>query len=1028
MRLRISTVFTCILLTINFIANSQPYATIDLDKDKPKQYENRKLQSEKTGDKKFTAPKRFFQNMFTHYNYYYNANNKYNEVLAKAKASYKEDYLQLLSFYNYSLDATAKNRRDIDSIISKCTAAILLHDLRNDWIDNMYMLLGKSYVLTKQFDSAHQVFQYINYAWAPKDDGYDIPIGSNASNTDRIFTVATNEKRSFAKSLISTHPSRNESFIWLARAYLEDDKVNDAVGLLSILRIDPNFPQRLQPDLHEMYAYAFYKQQVYDSAAWHLSRALDNAVTRSEYARWEYLIGQLYQLAGKNNEAVTYFNRAIQHTPDQLMEIYARMTIVGLETSNKENALQARLNELYKLAKKDRYESFRDLIYYAAAVLELRQKNTEMAKNDLKKSIQYSTDPQQKQKSFLLLADTEYDLNAFPPSHADYDSTITTFLKPVDKDRVDVRKPALKIISANLFVISREDSLQHLALMTEQERTAAAKKLLQKMRKAEGLKEDNAADYGNASNTSSTTTGSLFNNASSSAANDFYFSNASLRQRGYSDFKGRWGNRPNVDFWQRQSAIAKTFTATITNEENTDSANAKGGVKKPKAVKDLTVADMLKDIPLTEAQQEVSNTSIMRALLENGTTFQNHLQNYPAAIASYEELLRRFPNYNSKDQVLFNLVFCYDQMGQRVRSDSAASVLKNNYSKSKYTALLLNGPANDKKADAATQTYQGIYDMFIEGKFETAKDAKQKADAVYGKSYWTPQLLYIESIYYVTQRDDSTAINRLTALIKNFPTSPMKEKAETMISVLRRRSEIENYLTNLKLSNQEYDPNRGVDLNSLNLAVHNKKPMVLDTMVNTQLVYKRLLSPAKSANIGITDKTKPGSDSLVNAQLIAKGLIIPAKPEIKQPEKQIDSTVVNKPVIVANKTFAFNSNDPQYVVIMLNKVDEVFAKEAANAFTRYNRANNFNKQIDITSVAVNDDYKFILLQGFSNAAEAIDYINQVKPIAPTRIVPWLQTNKYSFTIISALNLDLLRDNKDVAGYDEFIKKILPGKW
>ena len=45
--------------------------TIDLEKDKPEKFKNKTLKSEKTGNKKFTLPRRFIQNTVTHYNYYY---------------------------------------------------------------------------------------------------------------------------------------------------------------------------------------------------------------------------------------------------------------------------------------------------------------------------------------------------------------------------------------------------------------------------------------------------------------------------------------------------------------------------------------------------------------------------------------------------------------------------------------------------------------------------------------------------------------------------------------------------------------------------------------------------------------------------------------------------------------------------------------------------------------------------------------------------------------------------------------------
>jgi endonuclease IV len=86
--------------------------TFDIQKDKPKKFQNKVLKSETTGDKKFTLKKRIVQNTVTHYNYYFNANNKLNAVIERARIANKDNYSKLLPFYGYSLNATAaqKNR------------------------------------------------------------------------------------------------------------------------------------------------------------------------------------------------------------------------------------------------------------------------------------------------------------------------------------------------------------------------------------------------------------------------------------------------------------------------------------------------------------------------------------------------------------------------------------------------------------------------------------------------------------------------------------------------------------------------------------------------------------------------------------------------------------------------------------------------------------------------------------------------------------------------------------------------------
>ena len=79
---------------------AQPTWTIDPfgKEKKPAKYEEKKLASEKTGDKKFKGVRKFLQNNTSHYNFYFNANNKLNHVMERAKLSNKDDYANILSF------------------------------------------------------------------------------------------------------------------------------------------------------------------------------------------------------------------------------------------------------------------------------------------------------------------------------------------------------------------------------------------------------------------------------------------------------------------------------------------------------------------------------------------------------------------------------------------------------------------------------------------------------------------------------------------------------------------------------------------------------------------------------------------------------------------------------------------------------------------------------------------------------------------------------------------------------------------
>ena len=157
-RRHIFSLFVILLLAAVFQHSyAQPGFQVDIKKDKP--YENRKLKSEKTGEGQLKTPKRLFQNLTTRYNYYFNANNKFNEILARAKSRHQDDFSQLLPFYNYSLDVTAADSLQLDSVIYKCKTGIVSHDLRSEWSDELYLLWASSWHMRKKLDSASMMLQ-----------------------------------------------------------------------------------------------------------------------------------------------------------------------------------------------------------------------------------------------------------------------------------------------------------------------------------------------------------------------------------------------------------------------------------------------------------------------------------------------------------------------------------------------------------------------------------------------------------------------------------------------------------------------------------------------------------------------------------------------------------------------------------------------------------------------------------------------------------------------------------------------------
>lgn len=958
----------------------------EVDIKKPEPYDNRELKAEKPQDKKLKATRRFFQNTTTHYNYFYNANTKLNEIIDRAKLSHKDDYSELLPFYNYSLDVTTQDSLQLDSVIYKSRTGIVLHDLRNDWVDNLYLLWGAAHFLQQEFDSAYRMFQFINYAFAEKEkDGYYKYIGSRMDGNNAL-SISTKENNSLPKRALSEPPSRNDAFLWQIRTMIRQGALPEAGSLIATLKVDPLFPERLKGKLEEVQALWYYEQQIWDSSAYHLVNALDEAQNKQERARWEYLAGQLFEKKGQSEEAEKYYNKAIDHTTDPVLDINARLNLIRINKDGGDAYIDNNIAELLKMARKDRYSQYRDVIYSMAARMELERGNFDAAHAlFLKASKNKTENVQASNKAFIQLADLSFVRKDYKEAARFYDSVRIQNLSTEDAQRIDDRKRALSAIVQNLKVVERQDSLQRIAQMPEAERDALIKKVVRQLRRQQGLKEEEISGGSKtATGTSSPATApDLFSDRQSKG--EWYFYNDNLKSSGATAFKQSWGNRPNMDNWRRFSNV----TAQLRREtpDNTRGGTSTTAGSDTDAGSAPTFESVLKRIPLTEEQLKVSNDSIQRALFILGNLYINSVEDYHTAIETLEQLRVRFPQPDSLERVLFQLYYSYTKAGNLVKAAEIRKLMQQSVPSGRLTSIVTTGkdPATEKPSEAVTKTYEGIYDQFLEGRFEEAILAKKQADSLYQTNYWSPQLLYIEAVYHIRNREDSAAKNVLNTLIQQNGGSPIAAKAENMIQVLSRRSQIESELASLQVERPVED-------------TFYVEPMP----VVPKAERKEIVASAPK-------------DTLVN------------RPVVKKPA--VDSTIT-KPVIVQKNdaTFAFRADVPHAAVVILSKVDVVFGNETRNAFNRYNREKYYNQPLQGNLIPLNDDTKLLIINNFTNAQTAIDYVQSAKAVAASQIVPWLKSDKYSFSIISEDNLKIVTETKDFAAYQKFLDQNLPVKF
>ncbi|MBK6938410.1 MAG: hypothetical protein IPH18_17315 [Chitinophagaceae bacterium] len=209
------------------------------------------------------------------------------------------------------------------------------------------------------------------------------------------------------------------------------------------------------------------------------------------------------------------------------------------------------------------------------------------------------------------------------------------------------------------------------------------KKLAKTLRKQKGLKDEPL------------TTGSVQPSAiqqpplfAGNQKGEWYFYNTSSRNRGLSDFKTRWGNRPNVDNWRRSSTIVAGMQNQ--NSPNPQQQTGNNNTQNPQQG-EITFESLYDNLPVNESKKRISDDSLQTALFNIGKSYTQDIEDCFAATETFERLRTQFPAYEKMDEVLFNLFYCYSKNGETAKAAAIKKLMSEKHTGSNFTTIVTTG-------------------------------------------------------------------------------------------------------------------------------------------------------------------------------------------------------------------------------------------------------------------------------------------------------------------------------------------------
>jgi len=746
---------------------------------------------------KNTRASRTFHNVTSKYNIYFNANESVKAGLNSVEERIEDDFTQILPIYKASDPSAAKMvKSDMDYAVVKCSKLIEIHSITqkpkrkkrrtrkyqefasqeefNKWIDDSYLLLGKSYFYQHNYYAAIDNFSYVVRKYSDEE-------------------------------------TADEAQVFLIRAYTQLERYIEANEVIQAVQSYEDFPKKYERELALATADYYYQQKEYGDAIRMLDIAIKKTFWKKDKARYQYIIAQLYQEMGQNENALQAFKDVLHMNPDYTMAFNAKINSAGV-FSGEGNAEDLR-KELNKMLRDKKNLDFRDQIYYALGNLDLKQGLRDDAKEDYKNSVAASFKNQyQRALSAITLANLHFDDLNYRGAQNYYDSAMIIIDETYpDYKNVEARYNNLTKLVDNLLTVEREDSLQKVAQMPAAEREALIARLMQEEQERQRNME-NVAMQGAQSSGYYRSNRYRMGMGSSGGAG-WYFYNPQTVSYGKVTFQQQWGRRQLEDDWRRSNK-------NTISEYNEDEL-AEGVEEEEKRVQDpLKKEFYTQDLPLTDSLMAVSHQRIRDALYNAGKIFKSEFENYPRSAESFEDLNKRYPQNIYLLSAYFDLYDLYELMGDKGKANYYRNLLITKFPESNYAQYLLNPNffiEMEARLDSLNRLYQRTFDNYKSGRYRDVLTLTSEMKQMKPDSVIIPKIDFMQTIAQGTQTD----VHQFESLLKDYITAyPDKEPSPLANEILKliQDSALVDYqkLVEMGYINEEIENEELLDRNAEN--------------------------------------------------------------------------------------------------------------------------------------------------------------------------------------------------------------------
>lgn len=501
-------------------------------------------------------------------------------------------------------------------------------------------------------------------------------------------------------------------------------------------------------------------------------------------SRIAFLRGQILANLGKNEEARESFVSAYKNANNFEFEVKSQIEIA--KTFNgKDDDYEGAKEYLENISKKGTYASRKNEFYYALGLMANKAGKKDEAKAFFAQSLKEKiSDPQIRGLNYFEIGKAYFDNSDYLSAGAYYDSALAVMNYEPSKILLQEQSKNIKQVTANYYLIKKNDSILALTKMPETERIAYFNKVIDAIKikeqkeelervRAERSKGFDTGDY-NANSLFASNTGGFQDFGE--AKGGFYFANTTTVSRGESTFKQLWGNRALNDNW-RTSARGSSIE---------DMKSQAMGISSAPDPRRLEPSFYIEKIPTD--MQEILSLKKARdtATLGLGRMYESFFSDTPLATKTLYDLADSPPEEEVKLQALYQ-IFAINYEKNPSSAERAKQMILTEFPYTSYAEFVKNPKNNSfaKSSEEVEKAYAQAFDLYATEKYDESKALVESALEKYPKDALVPKFSLLNAFNSGKIAGKEIMILQLEQIALNYARTVEGQKAIDMLKYLK---------------------------------------------------------------------------------------------------------------------------------------------------------------------------------------------------------------------------------------------------